>query len=112
MTRHTPSAIQLPSLPDSIMVVQNPKRSSVGRARARNGRRPTDRAGATASSRTPFGSGADRTPADEGKHPPEPVSPELVLVCPQLRLLALSALPDRPWEAFLLASPSEPPAVR
>ena len=30
----------------------------------------------------------------------EPLSPELVLVSPELREQALAALPDRPWEAF------------
>jgi len=39
------------------------------------------------------------------------VSPELVLVCPQLRLKALAALPDRPWEAFLPERSEEPPAA-
>jgi hypothetical protein len=42
----------------------------------------------------------------------EPLSPELVLVSPQLRLKALNALPDRPWEAFLPPSREEPSPVR
>jgi hypothetical protein len=41
----------------------------------------------------------------------EPLSPELVLVCPQLRLKALAALPDRPWEAFLPLRSEDPPAT-
>jgi hypothetical protein len=42
----------------------------------------------------------------------EPISPELVLVSPQLRLKALAALPDRPWEAFLRPPvEEEPPAA-
>jgi hypothetical protein len=39
----------------------------------------------------------------------EPLSPELVLVCPDLRLEALAALPDRPWEAFLPVRSEDPP---
>ena len=30
----------------------------------------------------------------------EPISPELVLVCPELRERALAQLPPLPWEAF------------
>src|SRR5512140_2544836 len=43
------------------------------------------------------------------RHKPlqEPISPELVLVSPQLRLRALNALPERPWEAVLLPPPPE-----
>ena len=41
----------------------------------------------------------------------EPLSPELVLVCPQLRLEALIALPDRPWEAFLPPRSEDPAAL-
>jgi hypothetical protein len=108
--RHTPSAIQLLSLPASIVVVQHLNRSSPVPARATNGHHPTNGAGATTSFHTTPGSGADRTPADEGKQLPEPVSPELVLVSPQLRLKALNALPDRPWETFLRPSPWAPPA--
>ena len=43
--------------------------------------------------------------------PAEPLSPELVLVCPELRLEALTALPDRPWEAFLPVRSEDPPAA-
>jgi len=39
----------------------------------------------------------------------EPISPELVLVSPQLRLKALAALPERPWESFLPPAPAAPP---
>jgi hypothetical protein len=39
----------------------------------------------------------------------EPLSPELVLVCPDLRPEALAALPDRPWEAFLPVRSVDPP---
>ena len=31
----------------------------------------------------------------------EPISPELALVCPELRSRALAALPDPTWEALL-----------
>ena len=31
---------------------------------------------------------------------PEPISPELALVAPELAAAARAALPDRPWEAF------------
>jgi hypothetical protein len=31
----------------------------------------------------------------------EPISPELVLVCPELREQATAALPDPVWQAFL-----------
>jgi hypothetical protein len=31
----------------------------------------------------------------------EPISPELVLVCPELRERALAELPDRAWEAWV-----------
>jgi hypothetical protein len=48
---------------------------------------------------------------DEGATSREPLSPELVLVCPQLRLKALAALPDRPWEAFLPPRSEDPPAA-
>jgi hypothetical protein len=41
----------------------------------------------------------------------QPLSPELVLVSPQLRAEALNALPERPWEAFLPLAPATPPAV-
>jgi hypothetical protein len=41
----------------------------------------------------------------------EPISPELVLVCPELREAALRALLDRPWEAFLPAGSHAVPAV-
>ena len=34
----------------------------------------------------------------------EPISPELVLVSPELAAMARAALPDRPWEAFLPAA--------
>ncbi len=34
----------------------------------------------------------------------EPISPELVLVSPELAAIARAALPDRPWEAFLPAA--------
>ena len=43
--------------------------------------------------------------------PQEPISPELVLVSPQLRLKALNALPERPWEAFLPPLRVEPSPV-
>jgi hypothetical protein len=42
---------------------------------------------------------------------PEPLSPELVLVHPDLRAEALAALPDRPWESFLPARVEQAPAV-
>jgi hypothetical protein len=48
---------------------------------------------------------------DQSAISPEPLSPELVLVCPQLRLNALAALPDRPWEAFLPLRSEDPPAT-
>ena len=48
---------------------------------------------------------------DQSAISPEPLSPELVLVCPQLRLKALAALPDRPWEAFLPLRSEDPPAA-
>lgn len=48
---------------------------------------------------------------DGGATSRELVSPELVLVSPQLRLKALAALPDRPWEAFLPPRPQDPPAA-
>jgi hypothetical protein len=48
---------------------------------------------------------------DGGGTSREPLSPELVLVCPQLRLKALAALPDRPWEAFLPPRSGDPPAA-
>ena len=38
------------------------------------------------------------------------ISPELVLVCPELAERARAALPDRPWEAFLPRLPSQPAA--
>jgi hypothetical protein len=34
----------------------------------------------------------------------EPISPELVLVSPELAAIARAGLPDRPWEAFLPAA--------
>jgi hypothetical protein len=48
---------------------------------------------------------------DQSALSPEPLSPELVLVCPQLRPKALAALPDRPWEAFLPVRSEDPPAA-
>ena len=33
--------------------------------------------------------------------PASQISPELVLVCPELGAQARAAMPDRPWEAFL-----------
>jgi hypothetical protein len=36
------------------------------------------------------------------------ISPELVLVCPELAERARAALPDRPWEAFLPPPSSVP----
>ena len=33
--------------------------------------------------------------------PASQISPELVLVCPELGARARAAMPDRPWEAFL-----------
>ena len=42
---------------------------------------------------------------------PEPVSPELVLVHPDLRAEALAALPERPWESFLPPRVEQAPAV-
>jgi hypothetical protein len=36
------------------------------------------------------------------------ISPELVLVCPELAERARAALPDRPWEAFLPRVPAGP----
>jgi hypothetical protein len=48
---------------------------------------------------------------DQSAISPETLSPELVLVCPQLRLRALAALPDRPWEAFLPLRSEDPPAA-
>jgi hypothetical protein len=48
---------------------------------------------------------------DQSAISPEPLSPELVLVCPQLRLKALASLPDRPWEAFLPLRSEDPPAA-
>jgi hypothetical protein len=43
--------------------------------------------------------------------PSRALSPELVLVCPQLREEALIALPERPWEAFLPFSSEDPLAI-
>jgi hypothetical protein len=41
----------------------------------------------------------------------DPLSPELVLVSPELRLRALATLPDRPWELFAPPRPApSPPA--
>ena len=60
--------------------------------------------GATGSARA-----ALRPPAAEPKMSREPLSPELVLVCPQLRMMALDALPERPWEAFLPPASDIPP---
>ena len=39
-----------------------------------------------------------------------PISPELVLVCPDLAERARAALPDRPWEVFLPRLPLRPAA--
>jgi len=36
------------------------------------------------------------------------ISPELVLVCPEIAERARAALPDRPWEAFIPSMPSAP----
>lgn len=55
----------------------------------------------------PSGEGS-QSPPGEGTPLREPLSPELVLVSPQLRLKALNALPERPWEAFLPAPREEP----
>jgi hypothetical protein len=38
-----------------------------------------------------------------------PISPELVLVCPELASRARAELPDRPWEAFLPRLPLRAP---
>ena len=43
---------------------------------------------------------------------PEPISPELALVSPELAAAARRALPDRPWEAFAPPRPVAPPALR
>jgi hypothetical protein len=48
---------------------------------------------------------------DEGAISREPLSPELVLVCPEIRLKALDALSDRPWEAFLPPRREDSPAA-
>jgi hypothetical protein len=46
---------------------------------------------------------------------PEPISPELALVSPELAVIARAGLPDRPWEAFFHPvaeiTPLRPPAV-
>jgi len=75
--------------------------------------------GAESSSPEPGRATVAGRPSGEGSQSPpsedtplrEPLSPELVLVSPQLRLKALNALPDRPWEAFLPPSREEAPAV-
>ena len=36
------------------------------------------------------------------------ISPELVLVCPELAEQARAALPDRPWETFVPRPPARP----
>ncbi len=45
----------------------------------------------------------------------EPISPELVLVSPELAAIARAGLPDRPWEQFLppvgAVTPLRPPAI-
>jgi hypothetical protein len=49
-----------------------------------------------------------------GTHGPlngEPISPELVLVDPELAREAIAALPERPWEAFVPPPRTEPVAV-
>jgi hypothetical protein len=56
-------------------------------------------------------SGVSRVPESSSPEPGEPLSPELVLVSPQLRLKALNALPERPWEAVLPPSREEPSPV-
>jgi hypothetical protein len=56
-------------------------------------------------------SGVSRVAESSSPEPGEPLSPELVLVSPQLRLKALNALPERPWEAVLPPSPEEPSPV-
>ena len=46
---------------------------------------------------------------------PEPISPELALVSPELAAEARRALPDRPWETFApprAPAPVEPPSLR
>jgi hypothetical protein len=47
-------------------------------------------------------------PDDRGERP-DLLSPELVLVSPELRASALAALPERPWEVFAPAPQSAPP---
>lgn len=46
---------------------------------------------------------------------PEPISPELALVSPELAAIARAGLPDRPWEAFFQpvaeVAPLRPPAA-
>ena len=46
---------------------------------------------------------------------PEPISPELALVSPELAAIARAGLPDRPWEAFFQpvaeGAPLRPPAA-
>ena len=42
----------------------------------------------------------------------EPLSPELVLVCPELRERALAALPPLPWEALPARKAETVPATR
>ena len=55
--------------------------------------------------------GVFRGAESSSPEPGEPLSPELVLVSPQLRLKALNALPERPWEAFLPPLREEPSPV-
>ena len=51
--------------------------------------------------------------ADNMSAVPRTLSPELVLVSPELAEAARAGLPDRPWEAFLPApAPVEPPVLR
>jgi hypothetical protein len=75
--------------------------------------------GAESSSPEPGSATVAGRPSSEGSESPpgegtplrEPLSPELVLVSPQLRLKALNALPERPWEAFLPPPREEPSPV-
>ena len=58
---------------------------------------------------TPAARAVLRSAAAEPKVFREPLSPELVLVSPQLRMMALDGLPERPWEAFLHTASDTPP---
>jgi hypothetical protein len=66
----------------------------------------TDGRGVGGAADAALGPSVDRTCASRSPPLREPLSPELVLVCPRLRLRALASLPERPWEAFL---PPPPP---